>query len=253
MIKEDLEKFLLSIDKKDLDENIVYYRSIFLKYFPEFREGYYTKQEHPYHIYTVGDHTMYAIANSKKDRIVRVALAMHDMGKPICKTIDEKGIAHFYGHPRKSAKIAEKILEKYKYNDDDFKLILKLICEHDRQIEKKSSIRKLLKRMTIEEIELLLEVKIGDANGQNPDFLKSSLFRVESIREKLQEVKKEIEDINVMDLDINGEDLIKLGVKKGKDIGIILNILVEVIKNDITLNNKCTLMKITEYLLKKLN
>lgn len=253
MTKDNLEKFLLSIDKKELDENMIFYRSEFLKYFPGFREGYYTKQEHPYHIYTVGDHTLYTIASSKKDRIVRVALAMHDMGKPESKTIDDKGIAHFYGHPLKSAKIAEKILKNYNYNEEDSQLILKLIIDHDRQIGKKSSIKRLLNKMTFDEILLLLEIKVGDANGQNPEYLQDSLSKIEEIREKLMEVKKECEEFKISDLDIKGEDLIKLGIKESKDIGIILNVLVEAVKKDMTLNSKYILIKLSEYAIEKIN
>lgn len=248
MKKEVLEKFLLSINEWDLEdkEKVILIRKKFLEFFPEFKDGYFVKQENPYHIYNVGDHTLYSIARAEKNIYVRVALAMHDIGKPICKTIDEKGIAHFYGHPAKSAKIAEKILRKYNYNEEESDLILKLILEHDRQIDKKSSIRKLLNKMSVEEIELLLEVKIGDANGQNPEFLESSLSRVENIREKLAEVKKELEEFKISDLDIKGEDLIKLGIEEGKEIGRILSILLSEVKANPNINNKEDLIKLSQ-------
>ena len=250
MKKEILEKFLLSINEWDLEdkENAILIRKKFLEFFPEFKDGYFVKQENPYHIYNVGDHTLYSIARAEKNIYVRVALSMHDIGKPICKTIDERGIAHFYKHPIKSMYMAKTILEKFQYNNYDKEIILKLIKNHDRDINRKSSLRKLFKEMNEDEIFLLLKVKEGDAKAQNPIYLNESLKIINSIKEKLMEIKKENQELKVSDLRINGDDLINIGIKEGKEIGRVLSILLSEVKANPNINNKEDLIKLSEEL-----
>ena len=50
---------------------------------------------------------MCALMQARPDRILRTAILLHDVGKPLCRSTDEKGIDHFYGHPEAGAKIAE--------------------------------------------------------------------------------------------------------------------------------------------------
>jgi poly(A) polymerase/tRNA nucleotidyltransferase (CCA-adding enzyme) len=54
------------------------------------------------------------------------------------------------------------------------------------------------------------------------------------------------------DLAVSGDDLIALGVKPGKTIGIILNELLETVLDDPVQNNREDLLKIAEKFHKKL-
>lgn len=56
------------------------------------------EQNNKYHQYTVYEHIAHAVANYKgTDVSVKVALLLHDIGKPQCYTEDENG-GHFHGH-----------------------------------------------------------------------------------------------------------------------------------------------------------
>ena len=44
-------------------------------------------------------------------------MLLHDIGKPVCKSTDEKGVDHFYGHPVVSAKLADQILRALKFDN----------------------------------------------------------------------------------------------------------------------------------------
>lgn len=39
-------------------------------------------------------------------------MLFHDLGKPLCRTFDEQGIGHFYGHTAISAQMAEDIMAR---------------------------------------------------------------------------------------------------------------------------------------------
>ena len=55
---------------------------------------------------------------------------------------------------------------------------------------------------------------------------------------KLNEIIKAQECFTIKNLDVDGKDLIALGIKPGKDIGIILNNLLNKVIENPNLNNK---------------
>ena len=50
------------------------------------------------------------------DLILRLTMFLHDIGKPSCKSTDEKGIDHFYGHLVVSAKLTDEMLRALKFD-----------------------------------------------------------------------------------------------------------------------------------------
>jgi tRNA nucleotidyltransferase (CCA-adding enzyme) len=64
----------------------------------------------------------------------------------------------------------------------------------------------------------------------------------------LEEVLKEKDCFTLKDLDINGNDLISIGIKQGKEIGNILNTLLDKVINEELENKKEVLF---EYVGKK--
>ena len=66
------------------------------------------EQNTPHHKYDVARHTLYALKNVKRDKILRLTMLFHDMGKPSVKTTDEKGRDHFKGMPWSVRKLREK-------------------------------------------------------------------------------------------------------------------------------------------------
>ena len=109
-IAAELEKILVSPHPDRL--RMAYECGITAVILPEFDRCMETPQNNPHHIYNVGEHTMCALMQARPDRILRTAILLHDVGKPLCRSTDEKGIDHFYGHPEAGAKIAEEILRR---------------------------------------------------------------------------------------------------------------------------------------------
>ena len=48
------------------------------------------EQNTPHHRYDVAEHTIHALGNVKKDKILRLTMLFHDMGKPSMKTTDAR-------------------------------------------------------------------------------------------------------------------------------------------------------------------
>ena len=83
---------------------------------PEFDRMMKTEQNHPHHCYNVGEHTIHAMEHIKPDKVLRLAMLFHDIGKPLVQTMDEEGIHHFHGHAEESEKIAEAVLKRLKFD-----------------------------------------------------------------------------------------------------------------------------------------
>ena len=67
-------------------------------FLPEFDTCMETQQNTPYHMYSVGEHILHSLVNIRSDRVLRLTMLLHDIGKPVCRTTDENGRDHFKGH-----------------------------------------------------------------------------------------------------------------------------------------------------------
>jgi tRNA nucleotidyltransferase (CCA-adding enzyme) len=95
-----------------------------------------------------------------------------------------------------------------------------------------------------ENVEDLFKLRIADASS-NP----STLFKPEEIEElqkHISKVRQEDMALKITDLDINGEDLKRIGIKPGKRMGEILNILLDMVIEDPLLNTKEKLLELAK-------
>lgn len=90
-------------------------------------------QRHPHHHLDLWEHTLAAISHSENDLKLRLALILHDVGKPRCYT-EEDGIRHYKGHPEVSAKIAEERLRALGFDEELINDVSRLILLHDRPL-----------------------------------------------------------------------------------------------------------------------
>ena len=53
------------------------------EFLPEFDACMKTEQNTPHHCYTVGEHTLQSLLNVRADKVLRLTMLLHDMGKPV--------------------------------------------------------------------------------------------------------------------------------------------------------------------------
>ena len=205
---------------------------------PEFDAMMKTAQETPYHQYNVGVHTIVALQNSPKDLIIRLSLLFHDVGKPKTKTIDETGKAHFFNHAVEGEKIAREILRRLKFSNKIVDTVCFLILHHsDEFIPQPKYIRRAIKKITPELFPYYLEIQRADVLGQS-DFTQDIILRDNQTMRKLyDEYIKENNCFSLKDLAVHGDDLIKLNIS-GKEIGVILNNMLNYVVDNPANNNK---------------
>jgi poly(A) polymerase len=88
-----------------------------------------------YHIYDVWDHTMLAVELAPADLLTRVAVLLHDAGKPRTHAVAEDGRHTFYDHPEVGAQMAREILERLRFSNTEVAAVAELVRQHLRPIQ----------------------------------------------------------------------------------------------------------------------
>lgn len=206
------------------------------------------KQNNPYHEFDVLYHTIMALRRSEtKDLIIRLAILFHDIGKPFSYQDDDDGYRHFKGHGRISAEIAEKIMSRMKFDNDTKDKVAELIYYHDATFQVgKKYVKRWLNKIGEEQFRRLLVLRRADIMGQKLNYEKSRIDKVNKMESVLDEVKRDNECFSLKDLAINGDDLIQLGYKPGKELGNVLRMLLDEVIDGNVDNDRDELIKLSE-------
>lgn len=239
------------------------YSDVICQFIPEINDMIGFEQNNPYHQYDIWEHTLHCMnylnyylnySSTDDDIIVRLAVLLHDVGKPKCYVVDENNIGHFYGHADMSSKIAYKILTELKFSNEVIENVIQLIAYHDVQFTAtKPAVKRLLNKLGEKQLRRLFLLRKCDITGQNIDFLFKRLSYVCNMQLILNEIIQEKECFKLKDLGVNGKDLMKHGVPQGKIIGKILDILLTMVIDGEVKNNKTDLLQMTNVLLKDNN
>ena len=214
---------------------------------PEFDQLMTTGQETPHHMYSVGEHTLHAMKNIRADKILRLAMLLHDMGKPALKTVDEAGVAHFKKHALESERVAENVLRRLKFDNDTIRKVTRLVRCHDlRMPATAKSVRRAMNQIGEELFPYYMEVRRADVLAQSMYQREEKIENLDQIEELYHQIVEDGDCVSLKDLAVTGRDLIASGMKPGKKIGEKLEELLKLVIEDPKLNTK-------EELLKRLN
>ena len=144
------------------------------------------------------------------------AVLLHDIAKPVTAERDAPtGKIHFYGHEKIGAVMAETILRRLKFPNQQTEEIVEAVRHHmqfkDVKLMRKATLRRLLMRKTFPlELELhRLDCLGSSGNLENYNFL----------LEQAAELKNQPQIHPPL---LTGNDLMALGVKPGKELGALL-------------------------------
>lgn len=238
---------LLTSDHPEMIK-IAYETGLTAVFFPEFDKAMETEQNHPHHMYNVGDHIVESVRISSNDRIIRLTMLLHDIAKPDTLTIDDDGITHFHGHATLGAEMAEEILRRWKLDNDTIRRVCRLIKYHDLGKGVPCSPRAVRKgiRLMEEDFPLLLEVERADILAQSTYMREEKLEMLAKYSEEYEIVLRENQCCNLKSLAVNGKDLVELGFSPGPALGKTLNALLDKVIEDPSLNEKAVLLKMAD-------
>ena len=201
-------------------------------------------QQNPYHCYTLLEHTATVVKNVPATTVDRLTAFLHDIAKPMCRTVDEKNVAHYKGHQAKGAQVAQSILEDLRLDRDTIQRVVTLIKHHDDNIDgiTEAGIRRMLSRLGEDAFDHLMHLKKADNLAQNRE--KSNripnLERVCLVKELILSQEK---PYKLSQLALGGDDLIALGIKPGPQMGKALGEMLELVIEERLKNTKEDLLQ----------
>ena len=206
---------------------------------PEWDDMVGVKQNTPHHKYDVAAHTVHALQNVKNDKVLRLTMLFHDMGKPVMKTTDENGRDHFKGHAIASEQIAKTVMKRLKFDNDTIRKVTKLVAYHDYRMEPTgANVRRAMHEIGVELFPYYLAVRLADTKAQSSYERRGKLENIIQIRELYRNALRNKECVTLKDLAVTGTDLINLGIAPGKKLGTILNELLDMVIEDPAWNQK---------------
>ena len=190
------------------------------------------KQNNPYHQYTIYDHIAHAVANcDTSDISIKVALLLHDIGKPMCYSEDENG-GHFHGHALPGRDIAETVMNRLRFDNKTKEEVLDLVLYHDATIEPTpKTVRRWLNKIGERRFSQLLDIRMADIKAHAEGTQDSRIERCQALGAIMSEILEQEQCFCLKDLAIRGKDILSFGIQEGKLVGDTLNHILDMVIN----------------------
>ncbi|MCR5254743.1 MAG: CCA tRNA nucleotidyltransferase [Acetatifactor sp.] len=208
---------------------------------PEFDKMMETVQNNPHHMYSVGEHSLVAMQNITNDKYLRLTMLFHDIGKPGVKTTDENGVDHFHGHQEVGEAMTKDIMRRLKFDNDSIHFVSKLVRYHDFGngiVPTMKIVRRAINKIGPDIFPLLEKVRFADIAAQSPFKREEKIQNVKLTYDIYREIERLDQCVSLKTLALNGSDLIAMGHKPGKEIGEILQKLLDEVLEEPELNTK---------------
>lgn len=237
-IASELRKMITG---KNIRNVLLEFSDVFSVVIPELAACVGFEQHNFHHKYDVYTHIATVVEASPETDYIRLAALFHDIGKPLCFSLDENGIGHFYSHAVKSSEIAVNTLKRLRFDNETVNKVQLLVKQHDAYIDEDSkTLKRKLNRFGEQALRDLISVQRADTLGLADEYHKR-LAHFEKLEKNLCTIVESNNCFSVKNLDINGNDIIALGLK-GKEIGDALNLLLEAVIDEKVENCKESLI-----------
>jgi len=260
------------------------HRDIIAHIIPEVRPMFDLDQKNAYHVYDVWEHTLQVLSHIPAKPALKLSAFFHDIGKPPTMTVvpneryapasppqpdhSRKSAAsspdhsnhagadfpewgHFYGHEAAGAEITDKVMRRLKYDNATRENVCTVIDAHKIVFQPTARhARRLLGKLGETQLRQLIQLELADVKSQNPVYTDERVANITAFTEALDEVIAEEQCFSLKHLAVKGSDLLELGIPQGREIGRILNTLLEqVVEGDLP-NEKNALLEQAVKLLK---
>lgn len=198
-------------------------------------------QKNRHHCYDVWEHTLRVVSAVPPEIELRLAALLHDVGKPNCFTVDEKGQGHFYGHPAESARLADGMLRRLRAETALRETAVTLVAWHDRNIPRnRPAIARALRELGERDLRRLMALKRADNLAQAPAYraMQGEIGKAEAI---LDQLLAEDACVSLRQLSVKGNDLIDIGLS-GPAVGEALERLLSAVLDGALPNERAALL-----------
>ena len=199
-------------------------------FFPEFDLAMETPQNHPHHCYNVGEHILHSLIEVPADKVLRLTMLLHDIAKPQCLTVDEKGITHFHGHEEMGAEMSRVILRRLRMDNDTTDKVCRLVRFHDYGngvAPDRRIVRRAVNKIGEDLFDDFILAKKADLLAQSMYLREEKLSNLAAWDACYREIREAEECVSLRTLAVNGRDLIAAGLQPGRELGDILKQLLD--------------------------
>ena len=213
-------------------------REVIYELIPELRiEDSYIMKKYP--DITLWEHTVKSVSMSK-NLCERLCMLLHDVAKPSCMVmVDDK--EKYPNHAEKGAEIAKEILSRFRFEKIVNTEVLKLIKNHSIRFPKAlADMRRFVRDFGYDFTKDWLDIKYSDVFSK-PHKESTAQLYYNAIR-FFDEIDEKKLCCIISELNISGDDLKKFGIV-GKNIGIVLNKLLEDVISENCKNKREVLLK----------
>ncbi|MCK9190401.1 MAG: HD domain-containing protein [Sphaerochaetaceae bacterium] len=196
------------------------------------------------HTDDVFDHTLKTVEAAKNLEYplnIRIAALFHDCGKKQTQELDPTrgdDSYSFFQHEIVGSKICAKTLRRLKDSNENIKDISNLVKNHMFAYIPSWSdgaVRRFINRVGRDSINDLFKLRMCDIYAMSG---KADWSHVEALESRIKQILIDCDALSVKDLDINGKDLMDLGIPRGPMFSRILNYLLETVLDDPNQNKK---------------
>lgn len=204
------------------------YWDVLSVFIPEIKSAIGFKQYGKKHAYDVWEHICHTVDTIPQDKVLRLTMLLHDLGKIPTHKLDKNGNSTFKSHATIGGDIAREILTRLKLDKKTINRVSFLVANHDFEPPlSKTDLKKHLKTKTIEDIKTLLIIKKSDRGALSESYRDISKESEQCLK-WLSEIENNNECCKISQLAITGDDLKKKGLE-GEDIGKALDTLLDAV------------------------
>ncbi len=223
------------------------FADVFTVLIPELEPCIGFKQYNYHHKYDVWEHTLHALeAEPTGDFNLRLAILLHDIGKPAAFTMDKNAVGHFYGHALVGGFMAENILRRLRFDNATVRTVSQLVSLHDYPMQgmTERSMRRFLFKYSEETMRNLIRLRCADRLGKGTD--ENVMPFAQHVTDLLARVRE-----TAAPLQLKGADLLAMGIPEGRQIGRLLNAVQEAVFDGKVENERAALLRYAKELFDK--
>ncbi len=177
--------------------------------------------------------------------IVRFASLLHDIGKSRT-VLPAEGRNTFHSHEQVGSRMAKAIMRRLKASNEQVATVEALVKHHMFQYEScwtDSAVRRFMRRVGVDLLEDLFALRLSDQAAIHG---RVDYTLLAELSDRIAAIIAAGDALTVKDLAIDGNDLMALGIPKGKQIGQTLSYLLETVLDDPAQNTVAQLTEIAK-------
>jgi len=207
-----------------------------------------------HHDFDVWDHVMAALDHSAEaghDLVTRLAVLMHDIGKPATAAPRSDGEGNtFHGHHRVGAEMTQEIMRRLRFPEKTTEDVVRAVRHHMYDTREvgggdlpDAALRRFIRRVGVENLQRQFQVRYADVLGHGPsnnDMTDNLIFQ-----KRVQEIVDQNPVVSPRNLKIRGHDVIAIFIDEGlfpanykgdKTVSVVIEKLMELVLEAPSLN-----------------